>query len=210
MSPPVDTPTRTDPPAAEASERPQRADARRNRERVIEAARDCFAADGLDAQMDDVARCAGVGVGTVYRHFPTKAGLVQALAEQRFAALAAEAIRALDVEDPWEAFSGFIWRAAEIHAEDRALQQVMGAVPGAIPAAAAARTDLQEAITKLIRRAQRAGELRRDVGPEDIPMLMCGISRIQGADPGPPMSWRRYLAIVLDGMRGPARSRLPK
>src|SRR5256885_10351887 len=90
------------------TERPMRADARRNRERVLEAAVHCFAQCGLQAQMDDVAGRAKVGVGTVYRHFPTKDALIEALADDYFARQNAAARAALDVEDPWEAFSGYV------------------------------------------------------------------------------------------------------
>ena len=90
---------------AAPGERPLRADARRNREKVLTAARDVFSEHGRDAQMDDVARRAGVGVGTVYRHFPTKEALIEALMVAAFEAIAAQAEAALEIEDPWEAFT---------------------------------------------------------------------------------------------------------
>jgi AcrR family transcriptional regulator len=86
-------------------DRPLRADARRNREKVLAAARAEFSEHGRDAQMDEVARRAGVGVGTVYRHFPTKEALIEALMVDSFQMIAAEARAALEIEDPWEAFS---------------------------------------------------------------------------------------------------------
>src|SRR5947209_15003913 len=101
-----------------------RADARRNRERVLEAARACFARDGVDAQMDDVAECAGVGVGTVYRHFATKEALVDELARDYFERQVALARDSLEVEDPWEAFSGYVRNGAALLAENRALAQI--------------------------------------------------------------------------------------
>src|ERR1041384_5426357 len=94
-------------------DRPLRADARRNREKVLQAARSVFSEHGRDAQMDDVARRAGVGVGTVYRHFPTKEALIEALMVAAFQTIADEAHRALDIEDPWEAFTSVLWRGAE-------------------------------------------------------------------------------------------------
>ncbi len=190
---------------SEAPERPLRADARRNRELVLSAGRDCFARSGLDAQMDDVARGAGVGVGTVYRHFATKEALVEALAEERFRQLAEEARRALEEPDAWEAFRGFLFRAAEIQASDRALSQAMADVPGVMKQAAERRSDLHEAVTELIDRAQAAGELRAEVTVDDVPMIMCGIGRAQTMAPGAPLDWRRYLAFLLDGLRAPAR-----
>src|SRR3954469_6907169 len=96
-----------------AEERPLRADARRNRAAVVKAARVIFARDGTSAQMDDVARRAKVGVGTVYRHFPTKEALLPAPAEDRFDEIATFAAEALEVEDPWEAFTSCLRRCAE-------------------------------------------------------------------------------------------------
>src|SRR5437588_2947316 len=110
--------------APDTATKPLRADARRNRQRVLDAAARCFAKDGMQAQMDDIAECAKVGVGTVYRHFPTKEALVQTLAAEYFARQAEEAQAALDVDDPWEAFSGYMRRAANLLAEYRALAQV--------------------------------------------------------------------------------------
>src|SRR5690349_14931045 len=93
--------------------RPLRADARRNRERVLEAAREIFGRDGIDAQIDDIAACAGVGVGTVYRHFATKDALVQALAAKYFEAEDRIAREALTLDDPWDAFTQFVRLGAE-------------------------------------------------------------------------------------------------
>src|SRR5215207_11501211 len=108
-------------PSAEqpaAPERAQRADARRNREAVIGAAKKLFAEQGLDAQMPDVAKAAKVGVGTVYRHFPAKEALIAALAEERFERLAEKARESLEADDPWEGFRDFIHFSAEIQADD--------------------------------------------------------------------------------------------
>ena len=129
----------------EASTRPPRADARRNRARVLEAARTCFGESGLEAQVDEIARCAGVGVGTVYRHFPTKEALYEALASDHFLRLAATAREALGGADSWEAFSGFMRRAAELQASDRALAEVMAAQPEVMRDAARGREDLHAA-----------------------------------------------------------------
>src|SRR3954467_1980082 len=115
-----------------AAQRPLRADARRNRERVLTAARAVFAAQGHEAQMDDVARQAEVGVGTVYRHFPTKEALIEALALEAFAHGAASAREALEIADPWEALAHALWAAAEILAGDRALAELMALLPGPI------------------------------------------------------------------------------
>ena len=120
-----------------AEPRAQRADARRNREKVLAAARRRFATDGLDTQVDEIARAAGVGVGTVYRHFPTKEDLLAALADDRFEGLAQAARDALEVEDPWRGFVGFMTYSARVMAEDRALSEAMDQLPGLCRASAA-------------------------------------------------------------------------
>src|SRR5215212_7098082 len=108
-----------------APEKRQRADARRNREKLLAASRQQFARCGLDAQIDDIARDAGVGVGTVYRHFPTKEDLLQALADARFQGLAQAGRDALAVDDPWEGFVQFLTYGARVMVEDRALSEAM-------------------------------------------------------------------------------------
>ncbi len=182
-------------------ERPRRADARRNREAIVSAARQVFARHGREAQMDDVARRAKVGVGTVYRHFPTKEALLAALAEDRFRQLAEHAQDALASADPWDAFEIFLRRWASLQASDRALSQVLAESPNLMCVAASERGDLMAAMQTLVGGAQAAGVLRADVRAMDVPMIMCGLAR----DGGPPgASWERMLAIVLDGLRASA------
>ena len=191
-------------------ERPLRADARRNREKVLEAARAVFSEHGRDAQMDDVAKRAGVGVGTVYRHFPTKEALLEALMVDAFQTVATAAQRALDVEDPWEALTGVLWIGAETMAGDRAMTEVFAATPGVVESAIPTVEGLTETTGILIRRAQEAGVLRADLVVDDIPMLMCGIGAATKKQHRCSEAWRRHLAIVLDGLRAePARSKLP-
>ena len=181
--------------------RPQRADARRNRDKVLTAARIQFAERGLDASIEAIARDAGVGVGTVYRHFPTKEDLLQALADVRFEGLAAAARAALEVEDPWQGFAGFMTHSARVMAEDRALSEAMDQLPG-VYATAAARVDLPGAVGALIARAQESGDLRADIVAEEIPALICGLgSAIRSEVERPAMSWERYLEIILAGLR---------
>jgi AcrR family transcriptional regulator len=192
------------------TERAPRADARRNRERVLAAAKACFAEHGLDAQVDEIARAAEVGVGTVYRHFPTKQALAEAIAADHFDRLAASAREALEDPDPWAGFSGFLRRSAQVQAGDRALAEVMAADPEVMCDAASRRPDLHEALAELVRRAQDVGSLRRDLVPADVPMLICGVGRATLAgSAGPTMSTRRYLEIVLDGLRAPGGGELP-
>src|SRR3954467_6535511 len=105
--------------------RPLRADARRNRERVVSAAGVVFAEHGRDAQMDDVAKRSGVGVGTVYRHFPTKEALVSALAISLFEQVLASARKASELEDPWEAFTTALWEGTAVLSSDRAFTEIV-------------------------------------------------------------------------------------
>jgi len=203
------TQTKPKPPAA-VVERVLRADARRNREAVIAAAKKLFADAGLDAQMPDVAKAAKVGVGTVYRHFPTKEDLIAALAAERFERLAEKAREGVEAEDPWEGLCDFIRFAAQIQADDRGLCEVMGSRPDVMNASALA-VGLDELCEKLVKRAQRSGELRKDLEWEDIPMIACGLGRITPAEMVPASGrWPRLVEIIIDGLRAPGSSKLPK
>jgi AcrR family transcriptional regulator len=187
-----------------------RADARRNREAVIAAAKRLFADEGLDAQMPDVAKVAKVGVGTVYRHFPTKEDLIAALAAERFERLAEKAREGIEAENPWEGLCDFIRFAAQIQADDRGLCEVMGSRPEVMNVAALA-VGLDELCDELVKRAQRAGDLRKDLDWEDIPMIACSLGRITPAETGPAVGrWPRLVEILIDGLRAPGSSKLPK
>jgi AcrR family transcriptional regulator len=198
------TPNASAPPLASAPaavERTQRADARRNRKRVIDAARRCMARKGLDAQMEEIARAAGVGVGTVYRHFPTKDDLVEALAMARFERLATLAREALATPDPWQSFEDFMHTSARIQGEDRALSEVLTSRPETMSRAAEA-VDMLGLVAQLMKRGQAARVIRPDADPRDVPMLMCALAgtyRNRYANP------ERYIAIVLDGLRAAPR-----
>lgn len=177
--------------------RPQRADARRNRERILAAARAVFAATGVEAQIDDVARRADVGVGTVYRHFPTKEALIEALVRDHFAILAGFAQEAEQAPDAWEGFCAMVWRCAELNATVRGFSQVMGSSD---KREIVAECGLFAATSALMRRAQAEGSMRPDAGPEDVAVLMCGHAGVAATFPEP-ASWRRYLELMLDGLR---------
>jgi AcrR family transcriptional regulator len=174
---------------------------------VLDAARECFAESGCSAQMEDLAARAGVGVGTVYRHFPNKDAVVQALVDDYFAELGARAETALEIEDPWEAFATYIWGAADLLGANRGLSEVTA---GGQMREAAERTPFYSAVGELIARAQRAGAMRPDVTIEDVPMIMCSLGRVQQMGAGTDASdWRRHLTIMLDGLRPAAHSPLP-
>lgn len=201
----------TRPDAAKAAP-PQRSDARRNRRRVLVAAREVFSEQGLEAQMDAIARRAGVGVGTVYRHFPTKEALLEALADDRFATLADLAREVRSDPDPWHAFTEYMRRAAAIQAQDLALSQAMASRPGMM-GEAAERNDMPALMAELVGRAQKAGVLRADAEWRDVPMMICSLGRLSQAagdeHPTAFMSWPRLLEILLEGMRAPGTEPLP-
>jgi AcrR family transcriptional regulator len=187
-----------------------RADARRNREAVLKAARESFARAGTDCQMEEIARAAGVGVGTVYRHFPTKQDLLYALLDARFEHLAEQAEKALAKDDPWEAFCDLMRHSAELQVKDRALSQILSATPelGQNPAVETGLVDLTE---QLMNKAKRAGGMREDAVVEDVPTLICALGAVTAGAAGkmPEMNWERYVEIMLDGLRAPGANKLP-
>jgi AcrR family transcriptional regulator len=204
------TETKVAPAEKTAIERVLRADARRNHKAVLAAAKRLFADEGLDAQMPDVAKAAKVGVGTVYRHFPTKEDLIAALAAERFERLAEKAREGIEAEDPWQGLCDFIRFSAQIQADDRGLCEVMGSRPQVMSDAAYA-VGLDELCDKLVKRAQRSGDLRKDLDWEDIPMVACSLGRITAAEAGPAVGrWPRLVEIAIDGLRAPGSSKLPK
>jgi AcrR family transcriptional regulator len=177
--------------------RPLRADARRNREKIVTAARDAFAATGLDTQMDDIARGAGVGVGTLYRNFPTKDALVAAivLAQMEENAQIADDLLARD-GCSWECFEDFVRRAGM---KDQALAEVMATQPAATFIDALQESGLAANVAEMMRRAQADGKMRPDASIEDVQIFMCGMGAVLrnfGPDRG-----RRYADIMLAGMR---------
>jgi AcrR family transcriptional regulator len=185
--------------------RAQRADARRNRAKVLAAARHELAEHGLETQIEQIARAAGVGVGTVYRHFPTKEALFEALAEDKFEGLAQAAREGLGMA-PWDGFVHLMTYAARSIADDRGLSEAMDQRPG-ICGAAAMAAGLDRLTAELVERAKAAGELRPDLTPDDVPSLICGLGRAvnAGGDGAPTMSWERYLEIILAGVRASGR-----
>jgi AcrR family transcriptional regulator len=189
-------------PVHGSQDRPLRADARRNRDRVLEAARAAFAAEGSDASLDDIARGAGVGAGTVYRHFATKEALFEAVVLDRIGELIEEGRALSDDPDPGHAFSSFVDLLAREGAVKRDLVETLSSDGirlqlGEAPAFRA----LVDVLGKLLDRAQRAGSVRRDIGVNDVMALLTGAaysichSRADEEQSG------RLLAIMHDGLR---------
>jgi AcrR family transcriptional regulator len=178
-----------------------RADARRNRGRILESARAVFAEYGADAQIVDVARQAGVGVGTVYRHFPTKEALLVELMREKFRLFAARGREALERdEEPFAVIEDLLRSNAETAAKDAAVQHALVSAGEQIWMQAQAEQDELLAVTEeLLARARQAGTIRADVMAMDIGMLMCGVCSTMADRPG--FDWRRHLELVIDALR---------
>lgn len=194
--------------AAESSmTRPLRADAQRNRERILAAADEMFAAHGVDASIDEIASRAGVGVGTLYRNFPTKEALLQALFVARMQPLITAARDAAEAEDPGEAFVAFMRRLGDEFVNFKALAEVMASSGMDLSAKAEASADLLRAGDALLRRAQQAGDVRPDVGIADVAALMTGLGYADSSVT--PTQRSRCLALACDSLLVRARSLLP-
>lgn len=180
-------------------QRRRRADAERNRVRVLDAARELFARGGYNVQMDEVAHRAGVGVGTLYRHFPTKEALLEAASQQRFADILCYYRSVCRVvPEPIDALRLLLTHIAETEARDRAFAIIVEATLGAEGFPSEVRAGLEDELVDLVRRGQAAGRIRRDIAGPDIFSLTCGLASIVHRGSG---DWRRYIEIVLDGLR---------
>jgi len=179
-----------------------RADAERNRQRILAAAAELFTERGLEPSLDDVARHAGVGVGTVYRRFPDKASLADALFDERIDALVALAEQAQAEPDAWTALVSFLERSAEMLVSNRGLRQILMFAAEGHDRGICARDRMRPAIESLIKRAQADGKVRADLRPTDVPMIEFMIAAAaEYAWQVRPTVWRRYLALILDALR---------
>ncbi|MBH5335926.1 TetR/AcrR family transcriptional regulator [Streptomyces pactum] len=182
-----------------------RSDARRNRARVLDAARSAFAEGGLTVPLGEIARRAGVGAGTVYRHFPSKESLFQAVVEESVRRFAAEARQLARSADPAGAFFGFLTGVVERSCADQALREALGALTEApYRWRSDALEELGAALEVLLTLAQEAGAVRADADIADIKALLVGalvMERHRSTAGGP----GRAVAIVCDGLRRPGR-----
>jgi len=179
-----------------------RKDAARNRQRILDAAGELFARRGLSATLNDIAHHAGVGVGTVYRHFPDREQLIDGLFEQRIDEIARLLEEALEDPDPWLGLTRFLERNLALQAQDRGLRELILGAAGGFERLAMARARLYPMGVQLIARARDAGTLRADTEPEDLPLVQLMLSSvIDVSHDVAPELWRRYLAIVLRGLR---------
>src|SRR5919199_3871093 len=190
--------------AGQAPIRPLRADAARNRTRIIEAARLAFAGGGVDVGVERTARRAGVGKGTLYRRFPTKEALVRAIFDDILAEYERLAAAAAEEPDAGEAFARFLDGAARMQASNQGFYDVVAQRMGASALTDEQRRRFIDAAARPLRRAQAEGRIREDLVPEDIQLMlrMLGATTRPAID-GRPMDahWPRYLGLLLDALR---------
>jgi len=186
-----------------------RADAARNRELLLAAAEEEFAERGMDASIADIARRAGVAKGTVFRHFATKEELIAAIVAGHFAALTAVARGLLDAADPGAALLEFLTVAAEgLQQQDLTFLQTVSEGDSMV---AELRNRLHASIGSLVDRARESGAVRPDITGTDVFLLICAQVHAAGFLPDPaPDLWRRYLAIIFDGLRPEGAAPLPR
>lgn len=188
-----------------------RTDAVRNREALLHAAGEHFAVDGYDASISDIATSAGVGKGTVFRHFPSKDHLIAAIVIERLDSIGELGEHLAREADPSTALAEFL--AAALERQQRLdLSFLQHADPSVVngPEVMVARKRMEAALGKLVRKAQRAGTIRKDITGTDVVLMMCAPMHITASlREEDPQLWRRYLAIILDGMRPAAASKLP-
>jgi len=194
---------------AGASGSTKRADARRNRERILEAGYAIFAEVGVDAQMSDIAEAAGLGVATLYRNFPTKEALVNAMVHDRLARCAEVAREAARHEDPWQALVHCFQFIANLQLENRVLSQfIAGRIAGSDDLVTQ-RDAMYEAVGEIVARAHASGVLRQDANVSDVRMALVACARVSSSESVLAQRLvRRYVSIVLDGFRAPGREPL--
>ena len=188
---------------------PLRSDARRNRERIVAAASELFAEHGVDLCVDEIARRAGVGHATVFRRFPTKDDLIVAMFERRLDEVGEAVEEAARADDPWEGLVAAMAFIAERQARDRGMFEAAGSEVVGSPRMRDARARILAPLTDLLRRAQAAGAVREDLEPQDMIFLITAAGRASPCRLEIGDLWRRYLGVILDGMRPFAARPLP-
>ena len=187
-----------------------RADAERNRLRVLQAARAVFAEQGLEASTNEIARRAGVGIATLFRRFPTRDDLVEAVFADKMAAYSAAVTDALADADPWRGFCGFIERVCEMQADDRGFADVLTLTFPTAKGLEAERDRSAHALTELLDRAKAAGRLRADFAHQDVPLvLMANAGVVTATRDVAPDAWRRIVGYLIQAFAADAARPLP-
>jgi AcrR family transcriptional regulator len=187
--------------------RPLRADAERNRQRILAAAKTLFEERGVDVAVEDIASVAGVGIGTFYRRFPDREALIEAVFDTKLERVLQAAHDALEIEDAWEAFRTFVLTVARMHARDRGLKQVLLSTDRGRERAAGFRAAIGPLAAQLVQNAKAAGALREDLSQYDLPMIHHAVSAIADITRDvSPDYFERILTLLVDGL---ARERTP-
>lgn len=193
---------RADTAGAGAGRKPLRADAERNRRRIVDAARELFASRGIDITLDDVAAHAKVGVGTVYRRFSCKEELIDGVFEQRLEEMLAHAEKALQADDAWDGLVMFLESLCQGISADRGLNDVVMGTDEGCHGIAQVREKIDPFVEKIVRRARESGQLRADVEVNDFfPLIGMVGAAAEFTCSVEPANWKRYFALVLDGLR---------
>lgn len=191
--------------------RPLRKDAQRNRDLLVVAARRLYAARGLDVPLEDVAREAGVSIGTLYNRFPTRGELVEAALAGKVAATLDLARTAVTMADAWEGFAWFLAHCCELQAADRGFNELCARALPDTPEIDRLKATGHELVLTIIGNAKRSGQLRADFEEGDLAFVLWSTTTIIRATAATaPDAWRRHLALVLDGLRAGAARPLPR
>lgn len=172
-----------------------------NRRRIMDAAREVFARRGFGATLDEVAEFAGLGVGTVYRHFPNKSAVINALFEESVERIVELARTAAAAGDPWQGFVGFMVDVAELQTSDRGLRDLMLTAEGGCERSELLRDRLRPVLRPMVERAKAQGALRPDFSDQDFPVLQLMLSAAyEFTGIVAPEAWRRYLTLMIDAL----------
>jgi AcrR family transcriptional regulator len=190
--------------------RPLRADAARNRERILEAAREAFSAQGLQVPIEEVARRAGVGVGTLYRRFPTREELIACAFEAKMQDYADATEQALAEPDAWGGFRWYVDRLCQMQADDHGFTDVLTMTFPMSPQFQEVRERVYQRFLELVQRAKETGRLRDDFVPEDLPLiLMANAGVLAATGDAAPGAWRRLVALLIQAVEAPGAGPLP-
>lgn len=188
-----------------------RKDAQRNRDLLVAAARRAYATRGLDVPLEDIAKEAGVSIGTLYNRFPSRGALIDAALADKVASAIDLADQATTMADPWDAFAWFLEHTCEVQATDRGYNELCAKTLADAPEVEKLKARGHELVATIVGRAQRSGQLRADFADGDFAFILWSTTTIINATAATaPDAWRRHLAFLLDGLRADAAHPLPR
>ncbi|WP_424530996.1 TetR/AcrR family transcriptional regulator [Sphaerisporangium viridialbum] len=201
----------SDEPTPTKTARPLRRDAQRNRDALVDAARTIFASEGLDAPLEQIARQAGVAIGTLYRNFPTRMDLVEAIFVGKLRTWLESAEQALSMDDAWQAFAFYLEKLCELQAHDRGFNDLASMRFPHAECMERTQARINELSRRIVERAQGEGVVRPDVTVEDLAFVIWAHTRISEATSEvSPTAWRRHLGLMLDAFRAERAHPLPE